>query len=441
MSSQYQKDVLSTFLNQVWRVVSGPLLLLCIPLFLTDVEQGYWYTFISVAALSTLADLGFSNIILQFAAHEFAFLHFTSDRKIAGDAHHLDKLASFFRFSLSWLTKVVLVVFPLIVMGGYWFIASKGEAGVYWQGAWMVYAIFSAFLFINSMILSFFEGCNSVSQIQRIRFQIACITTCAMMAGLLLDLHLWALAGSSVMGAVTGAYFIICNFRVPMGQLLQRAAHFSYPWWLEFFPLIWRYAISWGSGFLVFQLFTPVAFYFQGPVAAGKIGISIAMWTAGFNIAISWITAITPQMNMYIAEKKWKALDAAFRNGMMKSVGTMCMGGAAFFAFALAFQDSFFFFQRILSISGMGILFLAWLIQVPVNGMAIYLRAHKKEPLVKISCINAIIVVCGTAICGKIFTPEYMFLGFLTGTIFQVVTIFGILRDYQWQHSAYDGVK
>ena len=54
---------------------------------------------------------------------------------------------------------------------------------------------------------------------------------------------------------------------------------------------------------MVFQLFTPMTFYFHGPVAAGKIGISIAMWTAGFNIAISWITAITPKMNMLIAEK------------------------------------------------------------------------------------------------------------------------------------------
>lgn len=441
MISQYQKDVLATFLNQVWRVVSGPMLLFCIPLFLTDVEQGYWYTFISVAALSTLADLGFSNIILQFAAHEFAFLHFMSDMKLEGDGHHLNKLASFFMFSLSWLAKVVLVVFPLIVIGGFFFIASKESGGVYWQGSWIVYAIFSAFVFINSIVLSFFEGCNSVSKIQRIRFQIAGITTCTMMVGLLADLRLWALAGSSVISAMAGAYFIISHFRVPVQQLLGRAKHFSYPWWTEFFPLIWRYAISWGSGFLVFQLFTPLAFYFQGPIAAGKIGISIAMWTAGFGIAISWLTAITPRMNMYIAERKWKALDGAFGNGMMKSVGTMCLGGATFFALAFAFQDSFFFFQRILSINGMSVLFLAWLLQVPVNGMAIYLRAHKKEPLVKVSCINAILVVCGTALCGRLLAPEYMFLGFLVGTIFQCVATFKILRNYQWQHRAYDGVK
>ena len=70
------KDLVNTAFNQLYRLISGPLMLLFIPLYLTQEEQGYWYTFSSVAALSVFADLGFSNIILQFAAHEFAFLKF-----------------------------------------------------------------------------------------------------------------------------------------------------------------------------------------------------------------------------------------------------------------------------------------------------------------------------------------------------------------------------
>ena len=89
--STYKRDVFSTFLNQGWRIISGPLVLLCIPYFLSAIDQGYWYTFISVAALSVLADLGFSNIILQFSAHEFAFLSFQDNNLINGDSEHLNK--------------------------------------------------------------------------------------------------------------------------------------------------------------------------------------------------------------------------------------------------------------------------------------------------------------------------------------------------------------
>ena len=124
-SSNYHKDLASTFLNQIWRVFSGPLMLFCIPYFLSPETQGYWYTFISLAALSVLADLGFSNIVLQFSAHEFAFLQFNQNNQLKGNREHLFRLADFFQFSLKWLFKVILIAFPLIMIGGYFFLSYK----------------------------------------------------------------------------------------------------------------------------------------------------------------------------------------------------------------------------------------------------------------------------------------------------------------------------
>jgi len=51
-----------TLTNSLWRIVSGPVTLIFIPLFLTPEIQGYWYTFGSLAALSIFADLGFTTI-------------------------------------------------------------------------------------------------------------------------------------------------------------------------------------------------------------------------------------------------------------------------------------------------------------------------------------------------------------------------------------------
>lgn len=109
------RDMLHTLLNQLWRVAAGPVLLLCIPLFLTSVEQGYWYTFTSLAALAVFADLGFSTIVLQFAAHEFTHLSFDKNGEVCGDRQAL----------------------------------------------------------FNAALLYFFEGCNSVARVQRICMVIA----------------------------------------------------------------------------------------------------------------------------------------------------------------------------------------------------------------------------------------------------------------------------
>lgn len=442
MKISYKKDIFSTMMNQSWRIVSGPLTLLCIPLFLTASEQGYWYTFVSLAALSVLADLGFSNIILQFSAHEFAFLHFEEQMLIVGSQDHLQKLAAFFKFSLKWLLKVVIIIFPLIIVGGYFFMNLKAEiSSEIWGLSWVLYAVASAFIFINSILLSFLEGCNLVSKIQSLRFKIGIVTSLVMLLGLAVGLKLYALSISASVGAIVGAFFIIKNFKNTIRQLWKISQDATYDWWPEFSSLIWRYAISWGSGFFVFQLFTPLTFYFYGAVPAGKIGISIAMWTAGFNIAISWITAVTPKLNMLISEKKWNQLDKLFNDSLVKSVGTMILGGLGFFLVEYFIGAKFNFFARILASKGMVILFISWLLQVIVNAMSIYLRSHKREPLVLVSFFNAVIVLCGTAFCGMFFEPEYMFLGFLTGTIFQCITTFKIFQNYRWQHANYNGVK
>ena len=84
-NNQNVKDIYATLINQLWRLVSGPIMMLLIPLFLTEIQQGYWYLFTSLSALSIFADLGFSNIILQFSAHEFAFLSFSDDGSLVGD--------------------------------------------------------------------------------------------------------------------------------------------------------------------------------------------------------------------------------------------------------------------------------------------------------------------------------------------------------------------
>ena len=55
----------------------------------------------SLAALAVLADLGFFQVTLQFAAHEFAYLKFENGRVI-GSEDHKERLKSLFVFSCRW---------------------------------------------------------------------------------------------------------------------------------------------------------------------------------------------------------------------------------------------------------------------------------------------------------------------------------------------------
>ena len=148
--------MINTAINQLYRLVSGPLMLLFIPLYLTQEEQGYWYTFSSVAALAVFADLGFSHIILQFSAYEFAFLKFNNNAIACGDEIHLRKLADFFRFSVKYMFRMIGIVFPIIIFGGFYFINQIKAV----QLIGLLHGLFIQFFrigFANSCILGLFR--------------------------------------------------------------------------------------------------------------------------------------------------------------------------------------------------------------------------------------------------------------------------------------------
>lgn len=426
------KDMLHTLLNQLWRVVAGPALLVCIPLFLTPVEQGYWYTFTSIAALAVFADLGFSTIILQFTAHEFAHLSFDENGMICGENQALWRLASFFHFCLGWLGKAIGVVFPVIMAGGWLFLQMKDD-GIAWHGAWLLYSVMSAWSFFNTAMLSFFEGCNSVARVQKIRMILVIINSGSMLAGLYSGMGLWALACGMVLSALAGTGLLWQNFFAAAGQLWKVAARCRYDWWPEFSRLIWRYAVSWGSGYFIFQLFVPLAFAFYGADYAGKAGMSIAAWTAGFNISFAWMTAVVPRINMLIEVKAWQELDALFFKRCTAVLATMAVGGGAFFALYFMLHDVSFF-QRVLPPASMGILFLCWLCQAWVNSVAVYLRGHKEEPLMKLSAFSAVYVAVTTFFCARYLAEDWLFAGFFSSYLWGIPLIYRIYAKFKARH-------
>jgi hypothetical protein len=421
---QINKDLLNTALNQMWKIISGPLVLLFIPLYLTEIEQGYWYSFISIAALSIFADLGFSVIILQFAAHEFAYLQFDKNGIIRGDTKHLERLATFFSFSVKWLIKVVMIIFPVIVVGGYIFLSYRQEH-ILWQVPWLIYSSFSGMLFFYSSILYFFEGCNSVKDVQMIRLKIAVCTSITILVGLYFRISLFALALSLVVSNIVGIYSLHKKFAPAIKQLWDLSKDTFYNWKKEFFSLIWRYAISWSSGYFIFQLFVPLTFRYHSSADAGRVGISIAMWTAGFGIANTWLVAITPKLNMLIAEKKWSDLDALFNKNLYRALGTMILGGSIYFLVYGFGLGRYKIFERFETWIPMMMLFACWILQLYINSLALYLRAHKKEPMMMLSAISAVYIAISTYLCAKYLTQDFLFLGFLSSYFFGVpVTLY-----------------
>ncbi|AAY94324.1 hypothetical protein D3X12_31155 [Pseudomonas protegens] len=434
LKSLFNKDFRHTAINQIWRLFSGPLLLVLLPLYLTPEAQGYWYTFVSLAALAIFADMGFSAILLLFSAHEFAHLNFRSDKTITGDEYHLIRLATLLRFSAKWSSLMALIVFPIVLIIGYTILNAR-DTTTDWKLAWLIYGAASVFVFINSMVLSFIEGCNSVGDVQKIRFHISVVTFITTLILLVTGASLYALSLSLLAGALAGTALITFHYNRMLYQLYQKATGESHPWMREIMPLIWRFAISWISGYFIFSIFTPLAFHYYGTIDAGKVGLSIAVCLAIFSIANIWITIITPRMNIYVAQKEYVKLNSDFNKHALLAIMTYILGITALYIALSFFQDYLPILDRLLPTASFLIIALAYLAQLTINSMAVYMRAQKKEPLVAVSVFNGIYVSITTALIAIYLPFEYFFLGFLSAYLIVLPWVYYLFIRHKETHS------
>jgi O-antigen/teichoic acid export membrane protein len=431
--NQQHRDLFFTLLNQLWRLISGPVILLLIPLFLSPEQQGYWYLFGSLSALSIFADLGFSNIILQFSAHEFAYLHFLDNGLLAGDETNLKKLGSFFRFVIKWISAICAVVFPVIYIIGIGFFVKDNVLAVYLP-PWTLYTVGSLINFFNNSILSFIEGLNKIELIQRIRFAVAIVNTAIIVVLLVSGSNIYALALGMLLSASSIFIAIFGSFRKVLLQLLDGSKGFIYGWGKEIVPLFVKYGLSFSSGYFIFQIYTPLMHYFHGPVYSGKVGITLALVTTIFSMSNIWMYTITPKINMLISQKLWSNLDSLFKKRLLLSLGTYLLISIVLFLFLALFGKIWIIPKitvRFLPILSLIILLVCYFLQLIINSWALYLRGHKQEPYVVPSLISAVWIAVTTYLAGKFMSPAWFFLGFLTSYVWCTPVTRIIYRKYR----------
>lgn len=410
-------DLRSTAVNQLWRLISGPATLLLIPVFLTPELQGYWFTFISLAALAVFADLGFTAILVQFAAHEFAYLQFDERGLLSGDAERLSRMSSLLRFAIRWAVLMSGLVFPLTLVIGV-LILSQKSTDIPWFLPWVLYSCAGIMVFLNTTLLSFIEGCNLVGEAQKTRFWISFCAFCAMVLALTSGWGLYALATSMLVAGVAGTFLVLQRYGKIFFDLMKKGSNGPrYPWGGEILPLLGRYAISWGSGYFIFQLFTPIAFAYYAADVAGMVGLSFAIWTAVFTLSNTWMIIITPKINIFVSTQSYSELNTLFFRHLRFSVATFFLGAIVMLALYQIPLVSEFLGARIVSPLSMSILGVAWLIQLIVSSMAIYMRAHKEEPMMYASVLVGLFISLSTWFIAVSFSFELFFVGYLSAYV------------------------
>ena len=161
-----------TLFSRGLQLVAGLGSVLLVARFLSPIQQGFQYTFASLVSLQVFFELGLTFIVMQFASHERANLHWTAQGVLEGDEIAKARLASLLRLTFKWYAVAGGVLVCLLIPAGLVFFGRSPDAraaGI-WQAPWVLLVLVTAGSLFLSPLLAVLEGCGLVAAVARFRF-------------------------------------------------------------------------------------------------------------------------------------------------------------------------------------------------------------------------------------------------------------------------------
>jgi hypothetical protein len=390
-----------------------PVTLYLIATYFTGTEQGYYYTFGSILSASIFLELGLGMVLTQYASHEFALLNWMDDAGLTGDKIALSRLISLIKKSIKWYGVLSILVAIIFIPGGIAFLSSNSHsADVHFAIPWIVLVMFSSLTLFLSPLLAILEGCGRVADMQKMKLYQIGFGALFIWIVILSHGNLFAASSLAITNFIIASFWIVSRYKGLLNQL--RVDRYviedqQISWRKELFPMQWKIAISWISGYLAYQLFTPLLFRYQNAIVAGQMGMTLYISNIALGVGIVWLSTKFPNYGAMIKKNNYALLDRiALKNTIYSFAFTLVF---SFFSLIIIYFIKLYYphiGNRLLSLGAVAALLFSGLINLLITSMAGYLRAHKKEPLLISSIIHAVVTVAVALVAAKYYNADVL---------------------------------
>lgn len=384
--------------------IATPLIMLTMASFFTPKLQGYYYTFGSLLALQVFGELGLGQVLLMFTSHEWSKLRFDEAGFVVGDPNALSRLLGLGRRVFRWFVVVGPVISVVLGFAGFFFFSQKADSEVAWLAPWTVLCILTGLNFITLPIWSLLNGCHQVAKVSFYRFIDSIFFNATLLITIISDLGLWVPVIATTVRLLWSVIFLYQRY-------FNFIRMFFYPqvdsvsWVTEIWPIQWRSAVCWISGYFAGFIFIPVIFHYHGAVLAGQTGMTLMLFEAIYSISAIWFSAKAPRLGTFIANRQYTELDQLF----IHTTKTVALVSTVSSLLIWLLVYLLYYFEvplalRFLSPLPTGIFFLGQILNILTGPMSLYLRAHKREPLMVPAIIQGGLSAVLVLVLGKYFS-------------------------------------
>ena len=424
------------------RVISaslGFLTVFFITFYLTGEEQGYYYTFGSLLAMQVFFELGLTSILTQFVAHEVSHLSISVEGSLSGDLIYKSRLSSLIHFCLKWYFYIGAGVFLFLFFAGIIFFnvfSDNNTVVTDWFIPWLLVCCATVIKFLQSPLSSIYMGLGYVKEMSKIIFFQNLLQPLTIWVCLFSGIKLYSIGIGYIVSCILFFYFFFkMNLLHSIVEIWNTSITQEINYMKEIFPFQWRIALSWISGYFIYNLFNPVLFATEGAIVAGQMGLTISILTAIQSFATSWISTKVPLYSQLIAQKDYNKLDSIF-DRTNKQMTYICLFILLLFILILLIFSSFNIevmginiSDRLLPTKYVIALAISIFCNVWIAAWGTYLRCHKQEPLLMFSVLSGICCCLSTIGLGYSFGLNGIVLGYTLIMLISVPCVYRIFKN------------
>lgn len=389
---EIDSHILMTLLFRSWSALAGAAITLLIPLFLGKEEQGIYFTLLSLIAVQVFFELGLNQIIVQLVGFEVAHLKHETDGGFSGQPERVERIIAQAALFRRWY--LIASIFFLVGAGaGGVFFLSMAQPAIAPAAipVWLLLVLFNAVALYFSPSLAVLEGCGDVDRVARLRLMQSVIGYLLLLLLLLAGAGIWSVLALSATGAVISCWFVLAGSSRLRWFAVRKAPVGILIWRRDILPLQWRIALSWVSGYIIMQLFVPVAFAKFGPVQAGQLGITLTIFASIQTIGASWVVARIPVFSGLVSTGERVRLKSSFLAAFLRAFGFMVAASIAV-AIMLALLPDWLRIRFASTTIVAALIFNLWVNTINFS-LACFMRAHREEPMARVSLALSLVML------------------------------------------------
>lgn len=370
-------------LNKCWGFISGPITTVIIIFYLTPEFQGYFYTFIQVAAISHLSDMGLNTIFLFIISKKYSLFHKSNASFSDQASSETTDLKSVLSLMYKYLLIVPFIIFPIVYFFGLYFFNAKDSFVIDWQFAWLVLSFVISIDVSSLFLIAHLEAFNKVKLSNQIKLIKSVVTSVSLWTLLMNNYGLLSIGYAVALGLIFFVLIYIYVFRKIILFTLVNRASSTINWREDIWPFQWKMAVTWIFGsYLLYNSNIIIVFYYLGPLKAGMFGLTFAVSELILTASHIWIEVITPKITYLVTEKKYDQARKLLTLRLIQTVVVTLILGIIFYLGLYIIKINYdFVYERFMPLYSIPLILIAGIIRHIIHAQTIFIRSHQKEDM------------------------------------------------------------